>query len=120
MNAQCGYEDYGIGTNHQERTYGPLKTNYTDEELEPHKGGKKCKLEQADAHVKTLPYQTGNTTITRDSGDFITNSRPELSVSRLIGKRPQVINYYTTRLEGRFVGISENPEIRFCNDAKSD
>tara|TARA_B100001939_G_scaffold86623_1_gene74185 strand:+ start:692 stop:1330 length:639 start_codon:yes stop_codon:yes gene_type:complete len=106
--SRCGYEDYGIGpTNHQERTWREReeKRIYTDEEREALKSERSAKLEQVDAHVQTLPYRTGNTTMARDSGDFIANSCPNSTDRKgwhsTRGKSPQVINYYTTRLEGR-------------------
>ena len=80
-------KDYGIGpTNHQERTWREHPKSeriYTDEEREALKSERSAKLEQVDAHVQTLPYRTGNTTMPRDSGDFIANSCPN---SNQIGK----------------------------------
>ena len=74
--SRCGYEDYGIGPmNPRERTREEL--NSTTEELEALNAIRNKRLEQIDAHVQTLPYHTGNTTMAKGLEDVVKNCCPQ-------------------------------------------
>ena len=74
--SRCGYEDYGIGPmNPRERNREEL--NSTTEELKTLDAIRNERLEQIDAHVQTLPYHTGNTTMAKGFEDFVKNCCPQ-------------------------------------------